>query len=385
MRRMIDLKKIYKLLFGGRSGTREGDRYLLFIMLILLVFGLIVLFSASGAISYLKYNDSYRLIKHQLIGVILGAAAFYFFSTINYSFWRKTAFLMLFISILLLSLVFVPFLSAEWGAARSWISIFGFSLQPSELVKLSFLFYLAAWIVKQKEKIRDFKESTLPFFLILGIIIVLMLLQPDLGTLSVIMATSFVVYYAGGGKLRHLLLVIMAGAVGLLIMVQINPYQQNRFRCVIDPSYDSKRACYQVNQALIAVGSGGLWGRGLGASRQKYLYLPEVTGDSIFAVIAEELGYAASIILIFFYLALFYRGWKISNNSPDDFGKLLSIGIASWIFIQAMVNIGGIINLIPMTGIPLPFISYGGTSLIANLAAVGVLYNISKHTKTTTN
>jgi len=375
------LKKIDNIIFKSSSGAHQGDRSLLIISFVLLAFGLVVLFSASGAVSYLKYHDSYYLITHQLFGVALGAVAFYFFSAINYSFWRKIAFLMLILSIFLLALVFLPWLKADWGTARSWIKIFGFSLQPSEFVKLFFLFYLAAWIVKRKEIIRDFKESTLPFLIILGSIVALMLLQPDLGTLSIIMASAFIVYYVGGGKLRHLLLIALCGIIGLFFMLQLKPYQQDRFRCVVDPSYDTKKSCYQVNQALIAVGSGGLWGRGLGASRQKYLYLPEVTGDSIFAVIAEELGFVISLALIALYLALFYRGWKISNSSPDDFGRLLSIGISSWLFIQAMVNIGGIINLIPMTGVPVPVISYGGTCLIANMAAIGVLFNISKIAK----
>jgi cell division protein FtsW len=358
-----------------------GDAFLLAVTGVLSVFGLIMLFSASPAISYIKTGDSYYYAKHQLMALALGLAAFLVLSKIDYRIWKKYAFPFLFFSVFLLILVFIPGLRADWGTAQSWINIFGFSIQPSEFVKLSFLIYLSAWLEQKSEKFSNVSESIGPFAAVLGSIIALMILQPDLGTLSIIAATSLIVYFVAGGKTLHVIGIIGVGILGLLLMLQMKPYQMDRFKCLADPSFDTRKTCYQVNQSLIAVGSGGFFGRGLGASRQKFMYLPEVIGDSIFAVIGEELGFAFSVLLLGVFLFLAYRGWLISKSAPDPFGKFLAIGIVAGITIQALVNIGGVINLIPLTGVPLPLISYGGTSVITTLSALGLLYNISKQTK----
>ena len=360
---------------------QSGDKVFLFLVAGALLFGLVALMSASSATSYLKYGDSYYIVKHQLEGIILGIVVFLLAAKVSYGYWRKNAHYMLFFSILLLLLVFIPGLSAHWGKARSWINVFGFSLQPSEFVKISFLFYLAAWLEKRKGKLKNIQEGILPFLVILGIITVLMILQPDIGTLSIIGASSLIVYFVAGGRVRHIATIILIGLVCLFGLLQLKEYQKDRFRCLIDPSFDTQKVCYQTNQALIAVGSGGIFGRGLGASRQKFSYLPEPTGDSIFAIIGEETGFIFSTGLIILYLAIFYRGWKISINAPDDYGKILGLGLISWLTIQAFVNIGGIINLIPMTGVPLPFISYGGSAIMSALGAAGILYNISKYSR----
>lgn len=365
----------------ANSSEKSGDFSLLAITGLLLAFGLVVLFSASSAAAYVKFGDSYYIIRHQIYGLAVGMLLFYFFSKINYHIWKKNAALLLVFSIGLLTLVFIPGIRGEWGSARSWIEVFGLSLQPSEFVKLFFLMYLAAWLEKRKSQLGDPSAGLRPFLFVLGIIIVLMLLQPDIGTLAIITATSLLVYYIAGGKLTHIIMIVLIGMMGLGLMVQVKSYQKDRFRCLIDPGFDTQKTCYQVNQALIAVGSGGLWGRGLGASRQKFMYLPEVWGDSIFAVIAEELGFFSCIFIVILYIALFLRGFAIARNSQDDFGKILSIGIVSWITFQSFINIGGIINLIPMTGVPLPLISYGGSSVMASMAAIGVLFNISKYQK----
>jgi cell division protein FtsW len=376
------LKKILEKIFPSRIKEHQGDHSLLQITALILIFGFIVLFSASLAVSYLKFNkDSLIFIKRQFTGLVLGLIAFYFISKTHYHIWKKSAALMLFVSIILLVLVFVPKIGCGWGKACSWINIFGYSLQPSEFVKLFFLLYLAAWLEKSRDSLRDFKLGMTPFLVVLGVIVFLMLLQPDLGTLSIIIATSLVVYYVAGGKLRHILSIVLLGALLIFLMVQVKEYQRERFICLFNPSFDTQNTCYQTNQALIAIGSGGIIGRGLGASRQKFSYLPEVQSDAIFAIVAEELGFVFSVLLILLYLALFYRGWKISQESPDDFGKIVSLGIVSWIVLQSMINIGGIINIIPMTGVPLPFVSAGGSSIIASLMAIGVIFNISKHTK----
>jgi len=365
----------------GGAGHHEADRQLIIAIFVVLLFGLISLSSASAVVAYAKFGDAYYFFKHQLFGLGLGLAAFLYFSKVDYHIWKKYAFGFLLVSVLLLLLVFIPGLSAKWGQARSWINVFGFSLQPSEFVKLSFLLYLAAWLETRKEELHDYSRGIGPFVVILGIITFLLLLQPDIGTLSIVAVTSLIVYFVGGGKFKHIIIILLFGVLSFALMVQFKTYQLNRFKCLLDPGFSRQDICYQTNQSLIAVGSGGITGRGLGASRQKYMYLPEVSGDSIFAIIAEETGLIVSVLLVGAYIFIFYRGYLIAKYAPDDFGRILAIGIVSWLSLQAIVNIGGIINLIPMTGVPLPLVSYGGSAILAALAACGILVNISKQTR----
>lgn len=378
---MASLKQIVNNFLKPKEREHEPDKTMIAVVGVILIFGLIMLSSASAVTAYAKFGSSYYYFKHQLFALVVGVFAFWFFSRIDYHRWKKFALGFLVFSVVLLLLVFIPGLSAHYGKARSWINVFGFSLQPSELVKISFLLYLAAWLESRGKNIEDFHQGSAPFVLVLGVIAFLMLLQPDIGTLSIIAATSLIVYFAGGGKASHIFIIILVGAIAFVLMLYMKPYQMNRFKCMIDHSFSSGDICYQVNQSLIAVGSGGFWGRGLGESRQKFLYLPEVSGDSIFAIIAEEVGFVFSGILIFLFSFFFYRGMSIAKQAPDGFGRILAIGIVSWIYIQAMLNIGGMVSIIPMTGVPLPFVSYGGTAILTALASVGILVNISKQTK----
>ncbi|MBU4455733.1 putative lipid II flippase FtsW [Patescibacteria group bacterium] len=368
-------------LIKPRASQHEPDWSLIITTAVIVVFGLVMLSSASLVVAYKEYNDSYYFFKHQLLGLFAGIIAFLFFARVDYHKWKKYAFGFLIFSIVMLLLVFIPGLSAEYGKSRSWINIFGFSLQPSEFVKLSFLLYLAAWLESRHKKLEDISRGIGHFVVILGIICLLMLLQPDIGTLSIIVLTSLVVYFVGGGNIKHILAIILLSIAAVSIMAHFMPYQANRIKCFVDPSYSKDEFCYQINQSLIAVGSGGIFGRGLGASRQKYSYLPEVYNDSIFAVIGEETGLIMSAGLVLLFMFLFYRGYLISKRAPDGFGANLAIGIVSWIVIQVIINIGGMIKLMPMTGVPLPLISYGGSALLAALSALGILVNISKQTR----
>jgi cell division protein FtsW len=378
---MSSIKKKVLSIFQPRRGMHAPDFLLLSVIFLLLLMGLIFLSSASSVIAYTKFGDAYHFFKNQLVNVLLGLVVFWFFVQIDYREWRKYAFGFLIFSIFLLLLVFIPGLSATWGKSRSWIDIFGFSLQPSEFVKLSFLLYLAAWLESRKEELSEVEAGIGPFVVVLGVIALLMIMQPDVGTLSIVTVTSLIVYYIGGGKTAHIIGIVLIGIIAFGFMVQVRPYQLNRFKCMIDPNYDSQDVCYQINQSLIAVGSGGIWGRGIGDSRQKFMYLPEVSGDSIYAVIAEETGLLISVFLILLYVFLFYRGYFVAKHAPDDFGRILAIGIVSWISLQAIINIGGVINFMPMTGVPLPFISYGGSAILSVMAASGILVNISRQTK----
>lgn len=361
--------------------AHKGDRQLYFLIGLLLLIGLITLSSASSVVAYARYGDEYYYFKHQLIGLTMGIAVFLVLSRINYHVWKKNALSYLIFSIVLLILVFIPGLASEHGKARSWINIFGFSLQPSEFVKLTFLLYLSAWLEARKKDLYDLHLGIGPFLMSLGVITLLMLMQPDIGTLVIIGFTALIVYFIGGGSKKHITFIIVFSLLALSIMIQLRSYQMDRFRCVMNPEYSINDKCYQTHQSLIAIGSGGFFGRGLGESRQKFMYLPEVYGDFIFAIVGEELGWIISVFIVLCFLFLFYKGYEIAKNTEDDFGKNLAIGIVTWIVFQAIINIGGTISLLPMTGVPLPLISYGGSSVLATLAGLGVLVNISKYTK----
>lgn len=348
----------------------------------IIIFGLIMLSSASSAVAYEKFGDNYWYLKHQIVfGLLPGLAAFTVMARIDYRKWKKYALPFLIASIGLLLLVFIPGLGASYGRARNWINLFGASLQPAEIVKLTFLIYLAAWLSQKRgeKDMKDAASSFIPFIAVLGIIIFLMAVQPDIGTLSIIIVISLVVYFAAGAPLLHLGWISGVGALLFLLLIKVSPYRAARLMTFLHPELDPQGVGYHINQALLAIGSGGFFGLGLGLSRQKFQYLPEVVGDSIFAIIAEESGFILSLGLVAVFIFLAIRGFKIAKGAPDGFGRLLAIGIASWFVFQAFINIGAMLGLLPLTGIPLPFISYGGTALTVGLAATGIMANISKY------
>lgn len=371
------LARLTALFNRHRSSARSPiDRAFMLTIIIIVLFGLVMLASASSIVAYNTYHDTYYFLKHQLLSVALGVCAFWLTSHIDYRHFRRIAFFLLICSLGLLLLVFIPGLGKQVNGSQSWINLFGFSLQPAEFVKLTFIMYLAALFEKRTDTPQRFKS----FMTVYGIVALLMLLQPDTGTLFILTLAAFTVYYIGGGSSKHIVLLVGAGALGLLILMLIpqGQYRLERFRCVFDTSYSPQRACYQVNQSLIAVGSGGIFGRGFGESRQKFLYLPEVQNDFIFAIIAEEVGLVFSIALIGLFGFLFYRAYVIGMRAPDNFSRNLTVGIGMWLIVQVILNIGGIIRFLPMTGVPLPLISYGGSAIISALAGLGIIAGISK-------
>jgi len=355
--------------------------YLLSIsVFILVVFGLIMVSSASVVQSYENTGDTYYYFTHQLIyGVIFGLIAMFVFSRIPYEKYKKLGFPMLLVALALLILVLI--FGQTLGGSRSWFIIGGFSFQPTEFVKLLFVVYLAVWLEKRRDKLTSFREGFLPFLVLLGTVAVLVLLQPDIGTLTVILVTAIVVYYVAGGAIKHILALIAMAVAGLFAAIKIFPHAATRFTAFLHPELDPQGIGYQINQALLAIGSGGIIGLGLGNSRQKFNYLPEASGDSIFAIIGEELGFIWALLLVLLFVFVAYRGFQTARCTDDMFGKLVAVGITSWIVFQAFINLAGILNLIPFTGLPLPFISYGGSSMVATLIAVGILLNISCYTK----
>lgn len=354
---------------------------LIITVFILVVFGLVMIASASSVISYERFGHNSYYIRHQfLFGGLLGLFCWWLFAKIDYHKWQKWSFLMLIITLFLLILVFVPGVGIGYKGARRWIGFGNFSFQPTELLKLTFVMYLGTWLSKRREKVSDFYYGLIAFVLILGVVSVLIVLQPDVGTLSLILLTGVIIYFLAGARLTHLLTVGITLGLVFSLLVLIAPYRLDRFKVFRNPSLDPQGAGYHITQALIAEGSGGLGGLGFGQSRQKYNYLPEASGDSIFAIICEELGFIRSLGLFALFLVFMYQGYKVARKAPDMLGRLLAAGITSWISFQAFINILALIGMIPLTGIPLPLISYGGSAMVISLMGVGILTNVSKQT-----
>lgn len=346
---------------------------------ILVVLGIAIMTNASIPLSQSNHGESFFYFRHQVIfGVGVGLIAFLILSKINKKILKKIALPIVLFSILLLILVFIPNIGYNAGGARRWLDIFGFSFQPSEIAKLAMIIYIACWLESKKEKLKS-PKMILPLLFWLGIVGGLVVIEPDLGTFLLICAVAFSMYFSTGAKIKTILAV---GFIGILIvgaLIAVEPYRKQRISSFLNPAQNTTGEGYQQNQALIAIGSGGITGLGLGKGVQKYSYLPETVGDSIFAIISEELGFIGASLIIFVYLAWILSGFKIASNAQRPFEKYLVVGIVSWIGIQTLINVLGILGMVPFSGIPLPFISYGGTALMAELAAVGIVLNVARN------
>jgi len=345
------------------------------------IFGVIMIASSSTVVAYEKFGEhnSYYFVWHQLISLAIGFIAMSYFSNFDYRKLKKISLPLMIITLILLVAVFLPVVGGSAKGASRWINLGFTTFQPSELAKISFMIYLAAWLESKKSELNRLTKALLPFTVMLGVISLLIILEPDLGTLTVIILTSIIMFFAAGAPIWHL------GSLGLfllgtfIIFVRSASYRWERFMTFLNPSAQKLDQSYHINQAFIAVSQGGLWGKGYGQSLQKMRYLPEPHTDSIFAIASEELGFlrASFVIVAFFYL--FYLGLSIAKRAQDNFGKLLAIGIVSSLLIQAFINISAMLGLIPLTGVTLAFISYGGNSLIISFIQIGILLNISKY------
>jgi cell division protein FtsW len=360
--------------------SKKPDYLFMITVFALIFFGIIMISSSSVVASLDNTGKNYTYVMQQVVSLLVGLVAMYLTYRIDYRFWKKHSVWMIIITILLLVLVFVPGIGKSAGGAHRWISIFGTWFQPSELIKLTFIIYLSAWLDTIGDDVKNFWKGFIPFTVMIVIIGTLIMSQPDLGTMSVIMFSAVAIFYAAGAELTHMVMGAGSLIAAFIILIKTSPYRQQRLLVFLNPSVDTQGAAYHINQALLAVGAGGLWGLGFGQSRQKYLYLPEAHTDSIFAIVAEELGFIRSGLVVLGFLFLGYLGLRIAKNAPDRFSRFLAIGITTWIVVQAFINIGAMINILPLTGVPLPFISYGGSSLIVLLAAAGLMLNISKQT-----
>jgi len=355
------------------------DRKFLIVLGLLLIFGLFILFSASFIVGAKKFNDPSYYLKEQLVkGILIGVIGFIIFSKVPLEFLKKYSFLFLIFSVGLLILVFLPNLGFSHSGSTRWLDLGQITFQPGELLKLSFLIYLASWLNSRREDIKGFSGGLLPFLIIIGIVGILLLMQPNMGTFGIIAISAAATYFVAGGKLNHLFITAIIGIIALSAFVFFKPYAAERFKVFLNPQNDTAGASYQINQALTSIGIGGI--TGIGVSNDIVSpYLPETIGDSVFAVLGEKLGLFGVSFSMALYLLFAVFGYKIAMKSPDYFSKLLVAGITTWIVAQSFVNMAAISGLVPLTGVPLPFMSYGSSGLVVSLMGAGIIANISRY------
>jgi len=371
--------------------AQHPDYILIGAVVVLLVLGILILASVSASLSQERFGSTFYYLNHQfLFGLLPGVLLAFLAFKIRLDFLKKWTLILLLINLILLAMVFLPKIGGSLGGAARWINLGPISFQPAEFLKLTFLLYLAAWLtgrtspqgkISAGQVKKGFSQTLIAFLIVIIFVSLLLIFQPDISTLGVIIASATLMYFLAGTPLWHSILIMAAGLGGLFSIIKLAPYRANRLLVFFHPEIDPMGIGYQIKQALIAIGSGGISGLGLGLGmfRQKIGFLPHSMSDAIFAIFAEEAGFIGSLILIFLFLLFLWRGFKIAKVSQDKFSKLLALGITSWITIQALTNIGSMTGLLPLTGIPLPFISYGGSALITELIGVGVLLNISKN------
>ncbi len=349
----------------------------------LLIFGLLMLTSASSVVGLSLFGDSYFFIKRQvLFGLLPGLMAAYIFYHVPTAWWQKNAGLVMGASLALLVAVLIPGLGETYDKnARSWINLFGFSFQPAEFIKFGLILFFSGYLLNRRDRLKDWNNGFVPSLTAGLIPVALLIAQPDVGTGSIVFALVLALLFFAGAELKHLGTLLLVGLVGFGIMIGLAPYRLQRVTTFLHPELDPQGVGYQINQAYLAIGSGGVLGLGLGHSRQKFHYLPEVHADSIFAVIAEETGFIITVLFLLGLYILVRKIFTLAKHTSNEYDRLVLLGIGSWITIQSFLNIGAIIGLLPLTGVPLPFVSHGGSSLLALLAALGLVLQISQNPK----
>ncbi|HUG14844.1 MAG TPA: putative lipid II flippase FtsW [Thermomicrobiales bacterium] len=368
----------------GRARARYHDPewWLLSVLLMLVMFGTVMVFSASFPdVAVEEGLARYSVLVRQLVYVAVGCAGLIVAMRIDYhAYYRHSFWMMLGIVALLMALVFMPGVGTEVFGAKRWIIIGPLSFQPSELAKPLMILYMASWLSAKGKRVTSFSHGLVQFSVVMGLLVGLVMLEPDLGTSALLVTVGVAMFFVAGAQPVQFASFLILGATAFLTMALSAPYRRERIFVFLNPDADVQNLGWQLYQARLALGSGGLLGLGLGASRQKFSWLPAAHNDAIFAVIGEELGLIGCGFVVMLFCAIAYRGYKIATRAPDSFGTLIAVGITTWLIFQAAFNIGGITTAIPFTGIPLPFISAGGTSLVVSMTALGVLLNVSRQT-----
>jgi cell division protein FtsW len=365
----------------SRARTKASTRRTLTLLLaptaFLVVGGLLMVLSASSISAFAEYGDSFRYFIRQLTYAIVGVAALFVTSRMRYDAWRRLAVPFLAFTVVLLALVLHPSHGVDAYGSSRWFQLGPITVQPSELAKLAMVVFAAAVIEKKWGKLDDLGHLALPLLPVALVICAMVMLQPDLGTTLIISTTVFVMLFVAGVRMRYLAAAAFVGGIVGMGLIMSADYRRVRFLSFLHPWADAKNTGYQLIQSLIALGSGGWLGVGLGASRQKWAYVPNAHTDFIFSILGEELGLVGEIVVLAAFAMLIYAGIRIAASAKDVFGRMLAGGIVAWFGLQALINLGAVTGLLPITGVPLPFLSYGGSSLVVSLAAVGILVNVA--------
>ena len=346
----------------------------------LIIAGLLAVYSSSFSVGYHLYDNANFFIARQAIFALIGVAAMVFFMRIDYNRLRALSVPMLALALIGLILVLVPGIGGERNGASRWLEFGPVSVQPSEWAKLAIIVYISAWLASRGQDINKFSLGFVPFVILLSIVGGLIVAEPDMGTTIVVVLTASTLFFVAGAPLSHLGLLLAAGGLVSYLVIQEREYQMDRLMSFMDPGADPQGNGFQILQLLIALGSGGPFGLGIGESRQAAFYVPGSHTDGVLAIVGEELGFIGLLGVLALFVFFIYRAIKVTVSAPDRFGSLVSTGIIAWIGFQTLINLGGITRTIPLTGVPVPFISYGGSSLVAVMAAVGVLLSISRYT-----
>jgi cell division protein FtsW len=359
---------------------KKQDKTFLWIVLLLSGVGFIIFTSASLGLLARSGGELFSSValKQLVFGLCFGMTALFLSSRIKYTFWRKNAFYIFIATLILTLMVFIPGVGLHHNGSVRWIDLKIVSFQPSELLKYAYIIYIAAWYSNKKKDVAKMSFGLIPFIFISAIVGGILMAQPDTDTLAVMLAGGFTIYFAAGAPWRHIFALFAVGIIAVGGIILANPYIRERLNTFANPSQNSLTSGYQIQQSLIAIGSGGWGGRGFGQSVQKFSYLPEPVGDSIFAVAAEEFGFVGTSLLLILFGIFAVRGLKIASNSTDPFGRYLAIGIITMTTVQACMNIAAMLAIIPLSGQTLPFVSHGGTALLVTLGAMGIVLNISK-------
>lgn len=368
------MTKAKKKFYLSPSPTSPIDWFILMAVFGLVLFGVIMVFDASIVESYYQFADKYHFAKLQLMWSGIGIIALIISAYIPLKWVRSISPAIFALAIILLVLTLIPGLGVKVQGARRWLSIGNIQLQPSELTKLAAAIYFPAWLTKH--------QRLGPFITLMGILVVLLMLEPDLGTTLIIVGMTLSLFFVSGAKLRTIAGIIVGGTLLGFILIAGSSYRRARLQTFLDPTGDPLGASYHIRQVLLSLGSGGLTGTGIGRSRQKYQYLPEATTDSIFAVIAEETGFIGASFMIIIFLVIISRGLQLTRHITDSYAQLLAIAIISWLALQSILNLAAMVSLVPLTGLPLPLISYGGSSLVTMMAGIGLLLNTTRYRQT---
>lgn len=355
------------------------DMWLVGVVVALLSIGVVMVYSASAIVAADRFHDPYLFLKKQLFWALLGAGALAATLAVDYRRLERLGWPLLAAAAVLLVLVLVPPLSQPINGTRRWLRLGAVSFQPAELAKLALVVHLAAYVSRRRDALADFRRGVLPPLAMTGALALLILAQPDLGNCLALLAVTFALLYLGGGRIGHLAGIVAAALPFLALAVWLAPYRLRRITTFVDPWSDPRGSGFQIIQSWLALGSGGLLGRGIGESRQKLFYLPESHTDFIFAVIGEELGFVGAVAIVALFAVLVWRGLRVGLRAPDAFGAYLALGITVLIATQALVNLGVVTGSLPTKGLPLPFISFGGSALLTTMLSTGLLLNISQH------